>query len=940
MKSSQQFVSSDPTLHRSRILLAFIMFCCVLAVLAGCGGNSTSPPPPPPTLPSATSLPASCAAGAVGSNYSCQISVSNGSGPFTWTAKGLPKGLSLVMSADTTSATITGTIQPLGAVVHSAERRAATTPAVATDPTSSVSVTVTVTDAKGLSSSVTFNITVTFPGLAISTTTLPTGTAGTAYSATATATGGVTPYSWTISGLPAGLTSASATPSAIISGITDHVGAFSITATVSDAESTPATMSVTLSLTMMQAATLMISTTMLPNGTVNSPYSQTLAATGGVTPYTWSVASGTLPAGLALSSAGVISGTPTTSATSSFTVQATDAESPAQTSTQALSITINTASSGLNITTTSPLPGATLNSAYNTQLTATGGVLPYTWSLGTGSAMPAGLTLNSASPSATISGTPTATGTFQFTVKVTDSATPTPSTVSLSFLLTVSGSSTLNCPATVNLTLCGSYLMGIGGFVGTTGRVAMGASFVADNSGHIVSGVEDINGVSGAQANVSITGGSYAMDASGDGRGVLTLIDSNAASRTFRFVLESAANAGTGAIEEFDASGTLAAGALIGPGTPPFASIPANTIFAIQLEGYNGAGKRAGMLGEFQVGGSGCSGASGSFNSLAGEHVITNTAGTLDTALTITGSCTAPDPNTGRGTVTLTISGGTPFTNTTLNFVSYAAGTSTSGLLGLFLGEADAIAANQPILGGIALPVSGAGGALASCGAPAACIFAGHGTTDGTITTGHAVAFLARGSGTPVTQTTGTISGVLDENFGGTITTAATLPYSSYTIDANGIGTFTGTGSTIHFVSDGRFMDESVSVITGDTNVQNTTTIESPGAAYIIGESIGSSAAGATPSVPHVAGVVIPSGTTTGTFSGSLDISSSAGLTAGFAPSGNYTINSATGRGTGTANFTGGATSVSVVIYGNRHRRFSVLDVQSSDPFLLGARLQ
>ncbi len=904
MKSSQQFVSSDPTLHRSRILLAFIMFCCVLAVLAGCGGNSTPPPPPPPTLPSATSLPASCAAGAVGSNYSCQISVSNGSGPFTWTAKGLPKGLSLVVSADTTSAIITGTIQPLGAVVHSAERRAATTPAVATDPTSSVSVTVTVTDAKGLSSSVTFNITVTFPGLAISTTTLPTGTAGTAYSATATATGGVTPYSWTISGLPAGLTSASATPSAIISGITDHVGTFSITATVSDAESTPATMSVTLSLTMMQAATLMISTTMLPNGTVNSPYSQTLAATGGVTPYTWSVASGTLPAGLALSSAGVISGTPTTSATSSFTVQATDAESPAQTSTQALSITINTASSGLNITTTSPLPGATLSSAYNTQLTATGGVLPYTWSLATGSALPAGLTLNSASPSATISGTPTATGTFQFTVKVTDSATPTPSTVSVSFLLTVSGSSTLNCPATVNLTLCGSYLMGIGGFVGTTGRVAMGASFVADNSGHIVSGVEDINGVSGAQANVSITGGSYAMDASGDGRGVLT------------------------------------AGALIGPGTPPFASIPANTIFAIQLEGYNGAGKRAGMLGEFQVGGSGCNGASGSFNSLAGEHVITNTAGTLDTALTITGSCTAPDPNTGRGTVTLTISGGTPFTNTTLNFVSYAAGTSTSGLLGLFLGEADAIAANQPILGGIALPVSGAGGALASCGAPAACIFAGHGTTDGTITTGHAVAFLARGSGTPVTQTTGTISGVLDENFGGTITTAATLPYSSYTIDANGIGTFTGTGSTIHFVSDGRFMDESVSVITGDTNVQNTTTIESPGAAYIIGESIGSSAAGATPSVPHVAGVVIPLGTTTGTFSGSLDISSSAGLTAGFAPSGNYTINSATGRGTGTANFIGGATSVSVVIYGNRHRRFSVLDVQSSDPFLLGARLQ
>ncbi len=936
MKSSQKRVSRDPMLPRFGIRLAFIMFCCVLA---GCGGNYTPPTPPPPVLPSASSLPASCAAGAVGSSYSCQISVSNGSSPFTWTAKGLPKGLSLVVSADTTSATITGTIQPLGAIVHAAERRAASSPAVAADPTSSVSVTVTVTDAKGLSSSVTFNVTVTFPGLAISTTTLPAGTAGTPYSATATATGGITPYSWTISGLPAGLTSASATPSAIISGITNHVGTFSITATVSDSESTPATMSVTLSLTMMQAATLMISTTTLPNGTVNSPYSQTLAATGGVTPYTWSVASGTLPAGLALSSAGVISGTPTTSATSSFTVQATDAESPAQTSMQALSITINTASSGLNITTASPLMNATLNSAYSATVTATGGTPPYTWSLGSGSVLPAGLSLTSGTPSGTVSGTPTATGTFKFTLNVTDSA-GTPATSSASFLLTVSGSTALNCPTTVNLTLCGSYLIGIGGFVGTSGPAGMGASFVADNSGHIVSGVEDINSVSGAQANVSITGGSYVMDASGDGRGVLTLIDSNAASRTFRFVLESVANAGSGAIEEFDASGTLAAGTILGPGTPPFATIPANTIFGVQFEGYNGAGQRAGMLGEFQVGSSGCNGASGSLNSLAGEHVVTNTAGKVNATLTITGSCTAPDPNTGRGTVTLTISGGTPFTNTTLNFISYAAGTSTSGLLGLFLGETDAIAANQPILGGIALPVGAGGGGFTSCAAPAACILAGRGTTDGTITTGHAVAFLVRSSGTPVTTTTGTIAGVLDENFGGTITSGGALPYTSYTIDANGVGTFTGTRPTIHFIVDGRFMDESGSVIIGDTNVQNTTSFESPGAPYILGESLGTSGNGATPAVPHVLGVLTPSAASAGTFSGALDVSSSAGSTAGAMASGSYTVSSTTGRGTGTANLTGSASSISIVIYCTRHRRFSVLDMQSSDPYVLGARLQ
>ncbi|MGB4784645.1 MAG: putative Ig domain-containing protein [Candidatus Acidiferrum sp.] len=878
-----------------------------------------------PAAPTITTT--SLSAGVEGAAYSQSIQATGfGTLSYSISAGTLPAGLSL----NSSTGAITGT--PLG-------------------PNGTVSFTVTVTDSSNPKQmgSKALSITINLPAPPfISPATLPNGNVGSPYSQTLSVSGGLGPtFTWIVSSgtLPVGLALTGNNSTAKISGTPTTAQtnvAFMIQ--VTDSSVPPQSSAQNYTVTINPPAPLSITTTSLPNGAFNTAYNATISATGGIAPYTFSLdaASSPLPAGLTLTNSnnqGVLSGTPTTAGTTNnIIIDVKDSEQPAVIQKMTYSITISAA--GVSITTTSPLPGATLSSAYNTQLTATGGVLPYTWSLATGSALPAGLTLNSASPSATISGTPTATGTFQFTVKVTDSATPTPSTVSVSFLLTVSGSSTLNCPAIVNLTLCGTYGMGLGGFVGTTGPAIMGASFVADSGGHIISGVEDINSVSGGQANVTITGGSYAMDASGDGRGVLTLIDSNAASRTFRFVLESAANAGTGAIEEFDASGTLAAGALIGPGTPPFASIPANTIFAIQLEGYNGAGKRAGMLGEFQVGGSGCNGASGSFNSLAGEHVIANTAGTLDTALTVTGSCTAPDPNTGRGTVTLTISGGTPFANTTLNFVSYAAGTSTSGLLGLFLGEADTIAANQPILGGIALPVSGAGGALASCGAPAACIFAGHGTTDGTITTGHAVAFLARGSGTPVTQTTGTISGVLDENFGGTITTAATLPYSSYTIDANGIGTFTGTGSTIHFLSDGRFMDESVSVIAGDTNVQNTTTIESPGAAYVIGESIGSSAAGATPSVPHVAGVVIPSGTTTGTFSGSLDISSSAGPTAGFAPSGNYTINSTTGRGTGTANFTGGATSVSVVIYGNRHRRFSVLDVQTSEPYLLGARLQ
>jgi hypothetical protein len=107
---------------------------------------------------------------------------------------------------------------------------------------------------------------------------------------------------------------------------------------------------------------LNITTTSLPNGKVGTAYNQTLTATGGTIPYTWTVSAGSLPAGLTLSSAGVISGTPTTAQTADFTVQVAD--SAAGTDTQALSITINPAGgNGPNISgiaPTSAYPGQTI----------------------------------------------------------------------------------------------------------------------------------------------------------------------------------------------------------------------------------------------------------------------------------------------------------------------------------------------------------------------------------------------------------------------------------------------------------------------------------------------------------------------------------------------------------------------------------------------------
>ncbi|MHC4712245.1 MAG: putative Ig domain-containing protein [Planctomycetota bacterium] len=164
---------------------------------------------------------------------------------------------------------------------------------------------------------------------------------------------------------------------------------------------------------------LEITTTSLPNGQVTVAYSETLQATGGVTPYTWSIISGSLPAGLSLTaSTGEISGTPTTEETANFTVQVTDSQEPADTDTQALSITIDPEPSGPTITTTS-LPDGTRKVDYSAYVEATGGTLPYTWSIVSGS-LPTGLGLNSSTGE--ISGNPKKSETKNFTVRCTDDA--------------------------------------------------------------------------------------------------------------------------------------------------------------------------------------------------------------------------------------------------------------------------------------------------------------------------------------------------------------------------------------------------------------------------------------------------------------------------------------------------------------------------------------
>jgi hypothetical protein len=165
-------------------------------------------------------------------------------------------------------------------------------------------------------------------------------------------------------------------------------------------------------------------------GTVYPGYTFTVAS-GGASPFTWSE-SGALPPGLALSSAGQLTGTPVTSGTYAFTVMVADSSMPALTGTLPVSLTID----AIVVSPGQTPPAGVHGTPYSFTFNATGGNLPLSWTVAAG-ALPPGLTLN---PDGTLGGTPAAASStpFAFTVTVTDSSTPTPATDSVAYAITIS----------------------------------------------------------------------------------------------------------------------------------------------------------------------------------------------------------------------------------------------------------------------------------------------------------------------------------------------------------------------------------------------------------------------------------------------------------------------------------------------------------------------
>jgi formylglycine-generating enzyme required for sulfatase activity len=307
-------------------------------------------------------------------------------------------------------------------------------------------VPIRVTDDLGKGSTKTFTIIVTSSALSItSPEVLDAAFVGISPNFNLTAQGGIAPYTWTLKNRGTLPSTISLSTAGRLSGTVNATGNFSFTAEVADSRNgTVAKAEKQLTLPVINY-NLAIDTASLPAGTAGSNYAATpLVATGGKPPYAWSFTSTPTLSGLSAAT-GNLTGKPAVAGNYTLVLRVTDANSRTANRTLTLRVNESTALAFDPLT----LPNGKVATTYNGTLGAKGGFSPYTFTLKTGSALPAGLKL--VSSTGEITGKPTTAGSYKFTIILKDTKTPTANTIEREFTLVVDAyGMSIDGPATVS----------------------------------------------------------------------------------------------------------------------------------------------------------------------------------------------------------------------------------------------------------------------------------------------------------------------------------------------------------------------------------------------------------------------------------------------------------------------------------------------------------